>query len=441
MAVVQVKSDHRPARRPHQPESPRKFTTTATPAGRDRARGKPRSAVTGEGPAGAGPARAAGTIGLVRNALRAAVIAALIGWPAAVIGVSAPPTPQGSAWLLVDGPTGEVLAQNAADVARPMASTTKMMTALVALESGNLDRLVTVPPEAAQVGESSAGLRAGERLPLRDLVTALMIGSGNDAAIAVAHGIAGSEAEFVARMNAKAREMGLDDTDFSNPHGLDEDGHRSTPHDLIKIGRAVMARPELRRVVGERTATIPGRNGPRVLESENDLLSIMADADGIKTGHTNGAGYALVAHATSPALSRDLYAVLMGEPDRTTRARDAKALLEWGFSNFSRPVVMRKGQAVVRLDVQGRPGLTVPLAPPSAVPATIRLGTPVSMRVVAPSMAVAPVTRGQRLGRVEVLQGATVVARSALVAGADVPAPGFADSLRTAFAGIGSMFT
>lgn len=379
----------------------------------------------------------------VSNALRAALVIALVGSSGAAVGATGPPTPQGSAWLLVDGPSGEVLAQQSAGVARPMASTTKLMTALVALDSGDLDRVITVPPAAAGVGESSAGLRAGERMSLRDLITGLMIGSGNDAALAIAYGLAGSEAEFVTRMNEKAKEMGLTGTRFANPHGLDEAGHQSTPDDLLKLGRAVMANPLLRKIVGQRQATIPGPggNGTRTLESENDLLSIMPDADGVKTGHTDGAGYAVVAHATSSRLGRDLYAVLMGEPDRATRAEDAKALLEWGFSNFARPVVIRKGQAVVSLEVQGSPGVTVPLAPPSAVPATIRVGRPVQMRVVAPAMATAPVARGQRIGRVEVVQGRDVVARSALVAGADVPAPGFTDSLRTAFAGIGSVFT
>ena len=306
-----------------------------------------------------------------------------------------------------------------------MASTTKMMTALVALESGDPDRLITVPPAAAGVGESSAGLTAGERISLRNLIKALMIGSGNDAGIAIAYGVAGSEPEFVARMNEKAKALGLSQTRFANPHGLDEPGHESTPTDLLSLGRVVMRDPFLRSIVGERSITIPGPGGQgtRRLESENDLLSIMPDADGVKTGYTNGAGYAVVAHATSGRLGRDLYAVLMGEPDRATRARDAKALLEWGFSQYARPVVLRRGQAVVDVPVQGVPGAMVALAPPSPVAATIRIGTPVSMRVIAPSMAVAPVTPGQRVGRVEVVQGDTVVARSALVSLSAIPAP------------------
>jgi serine-type D-Ala-D-Ala carboxypeptidase (penicillin-binding protein 5/6) len=379
----------------------------------------------------------------VRIVLWAALLFALIGAPGGAVAADPAPTPAGSAWLLVDGQSGEVLAERGADVVRPMASTTKMMTALVALESGDLDRLVTVPPAAAGVGESSAGLRAGERISLRNLIKALMVGSGNDAGIAIAYGVAGSEPEFVGRMNEKAKALGLSRTRFANPHGLDEPGHESTPADLLSLGRVVMRDPFLRSIVGERAVTIPGPSGQgtRRLESENDLLSIMPDADGVKTGHTDGAGYAVVAHATSARLGQDLYAVLMGEPDRATRARDAKALLEWGFSQYARPVVLRRGQAVLDLPVQGVPGATVALAPPSPVAATIRIGMPVSMRVHAPSMATAPLAPGQRVGRVEVVQGGTVVARAALVPRTAVPAPGFLDDLGTAFSGIGSLFT
>jgi D-alanyl-D-alanine carboxypeptidase len=314
----------------------------------------------------------------VRTVFRAALLAAILAGAPVAAAVGPPPTPEGSAWLLADGQTGEVLAERASSEPRAMASLTKMMTALVALESGDPDRVVTVAPAAVAVGESSAGLTRGERITMRDLVKGLMIGSGNDAAIAIAYAVAGSEAEFVVRMNEKARALGLTSTRFENPHGLDEPGHKSSPRDLLALARAVMKDPFLRRLVGERTVTVPGPGGrgTRRLQSENDLLSIMPDADGVKTGHTNDAGYTLVAHATSGRLGRDLYAVLMGEPDRQTRASDAKALLEWGFSHYARPVVVRRGQPVVTLEVQGMPGATVALAPAAPVAATIRVGRP-----------------------------------------------------------------
>ena len=196
----------------------------------------------------------------MRNVLRAALLTALLA-PASALGAGPAPAPQGAAWLLVDGQTGDVLAKRAADQPRAMASLTKMMTALVALESGDPDRLVQVVPAAAAVGESSAGLRPGERISVRDLVRALMIGSGNDAGTALAYAVAGSEGEFVVRMNDKAKALGMSRTRFANPHGLDAPGQESSPQDLLVLGREVMKDPFLRRLVAGRAVTIPGPGG------------------------------------------------------------------------------------------------------------------------------------------------------------------------------------
>jgi D-alanyl-D-alanine carboxypeptidase (penicillin-binding protein 5/6) len=301
--------------------------------------------------------------------------------------------------------------------------------------------VVTVPPSAAAVGESSAGLKPGERIVMRNLLRALLVQSGNDAAVAIATGVAGSESAFVDLMNQKAKEMGLTATNFANPHGLDAAGHQSSPRDLLTVAKAVMKQPVLRDIVRRRTITIPGPDGLRTLTSENDLLSIMPSADGVKTGYTEGAGYVEVAHATSPSLGVGLFAVLMGEDSRAQRARDAKALLEWGFSNYARPTVVAKGTTVVRVPVQGAPGSDVALHPASAVIATVRLGKPIRLRITAPSAINAPLARGQGVGTVAVLQGDTVVARSALVAPVAVASPGFTDHLIAAFEGIRSVFT
>lgn len=367
--------------------------------------------------------------------------AALLWAPVVAMGASEPPVPKGTAWLVADGATGEILAERDIDTARPMASTTKMMTALVALESGALDRVVTVPPAAVSVGESSAGLKAGEKVPVRELLRALLVGSGNDAAVAIAYGVAGNEAAFVDLMNQKAKDMGLTQTRFANPHGLDAPGHHSSARDLFLLGREVMKQPVLRAIVARRTITVPGPDGPRTLRSENDLLSIMPEADGVKTGHTDGAGYVEVAHATDPRTGVGLFAVVMGEPSRAQRAADEKALLTWGFSNFAKPTVLKKGTPVVRVPVQGAPGSEVTLVPSTAVAGTVRVGKAIRVRVKAPSQVVAPLAAGAPAGVVEVLQDNAVVARRPLVAAETVPSPGFMDSLRAAFEGIGSVFT
>jgi len=374
----------------------------------------------------------------VKPFVRVLALLVLAGIPATAYASGPPPTPAGASWILAEGTTGEVLAEHDADRPLPMASTTKILTALVALDSGDLDRTLVVPPAAALVGESSAGLRPGERMTVRNLLTALLVQSGNDAAVTLAYGVAGSEAEFVARMNERARTLGMTETMYMNPHGLDTPGHHSSARDLLIAGRALMSEPVLRAIVGSSTATIPGpgRTGTRRLMSENDLLAIMPEADGIKTGHTDHAGYCLVAHATSPHLRIGLYAVLMDEPDRATRASDARALLQWGFGQYSRPQVLERGHAVVEVPVQGRPGVTVGLSPQRPVAATIRLGQPVSMRVTAPSELVAPLAAGARAGTVAVMQGREVIARVPLTTPSPVEGAGLLDRLRSGLDGV-----
>lgn len=401
-------------------------------------RGRPARKVLVRGTGRLGRIRPAGTIRRVKPLVRALALLALAGIPAMAHASGPPPTPAGTSWILADGTTGEVLAEYDADRRRAMASTTKIMTALVALESGDPDRVLVVPPAAALVGESSSGLRPGERMSVRSLLTALLVQSGNDAAVALAYDVAGSEAEFVARMNQRARVLGMMDTMYRNPHGLDADGHYSSARDLLTAGRALMGEPLLRKIVGRRTATIPGpgSTGTRRLASENDLLAIMPEADGIKTGHTDDARYSLVAHATSPRLRMGLYAVLLGEPDRATRASDARALLRWGFGQYARPVVLGRGRAVVQVPVQGRPGVTVGLVPVRQVAATVRLGQPVSMRVTAPSQLVVPLPAGAHAGTVAVMQGEQVIARAPLATPSAVEGAGLLDHLRSGFDGL-----
>ena len=204
-----------------------------------------------------------------------------------------------------------------------------------------------------------------------------------------------------------------------------------------------MGKPILKEIVARRSITVPGPGGEgtRLLTSENDLLGVMPEADGVKTGHTNGGGYIEVAHATSGRLDKRLYAVLMGEPDPATRRTDSVALLTWGFAQFARPVILPTGRAVVAIPVQGRPGTQVVLTVASPVVATIRVDRPARLRVIAPSLAVAPLAAGAAVGRVEVVQDGDVVGRADLITRVAVPAPGFIDAIRWAFHGLGSVFT
>ncbi len=362
----------------------------------------------------------------MRTAPRRAVVALFV---LPTIAYGAAPIPRASSYLLLDAASGEVLASRGATVRRPMASTTKMMTALLTIESGDLDRPITVPATATSVGESTAGLVAGERIALGDLLTGLLVGSGNDAATAIATGLGPGQLAFVARMNRRATALGLRDTHFANPHGLDAPNHYSSVRDLVTLATALMAHPRARTIVANRRATIPGPNGNgrRNLVSENTLLSIDREADGVKTGHTAGAGYAMVAHARRPRTATALYLALIGEPSLDARAEDAKRLLRWGFAQYGRPTVIRANVAVARAAIRDRPGVFVDLGVLHPLSATVRIGRPLSAVVVALPEVRGPVTRGQQFGVVELRSGERTVARAPLAALSDAAGPDLAD--------------
>lgn len=348
---------------------------------------------------------------------------------------AAPPVPQARAWILVNTDTGEVLAARNPDRRLPMASTTKLMTAIVTMERASLDDVVVVPKSAEAPGGSSAALVVGERLAVRTLLTGLMVGSGNDAAIALAQTVQPrSQAAFVRAMNDEAKAMGLANTRFANPHGLDAPGHYSSVRDLVAMGRRVREDyPFLAGVVSRRVVRIPGPGGrgTRRLESENDLLSISKQADGVKTGHTNGAGYSLVAHATNPGKRMGLYVAIIGEPSRAQRARDAKRMLDWGFRQYSRTAALPPGTQVVRVPVRDRPGVTVPLVPARPLAVTVKLGAKLRRTVVAPVEILAPAAKGTKVGTITITSGENVLGTRDLVLGEDVAGAGLTEKVRS----------
>jgi D-alanyl-D-alanine carboxypeptidase (penicillin-binding protein 5/6) len=351
---------------------------------------------------------------------------------AAVPGLAAAPRIAAPAYIVLNPATGETLAQRAADRELPMASTTKIMTALIVLERADLDDRYTVPAEAVAVGGSTARLEEGEQLSVRDLLTGLLVASGNDAAVTLADGVAGSQAAFVQMMNTRARELGLRHTHFANPHGLDAPGHYSTDRDLVTLSRVAMDDPTFRELVSSRRASIPGPNGLglRQLESENELLDIDPEADGVKTGMTDGAGYALVAHAGRAGLGVDLYLASLRSPSSEIRARDARTLLDDAFSNYARARLIAAGTVVARAEVDGVPGATIPIVPAAALDAPLRLGEPVTATLVAPEEVEPPVAQGEVLGGITYRQNDRVVGQMDLVAGEAADGPGILDRLR-----------
>ncbi len=264
-------------------------------------------------------------------------------------GFPVPPPPEVTAtsWILYDATYDITLASREADAERPMASTTKIMTALVALERNDPDELVTVSRRAAAVGEAEIGLVPGEQFLLRTLLTTMLVRSANDAAVAVAEHVGGDVETFVDLMNAKASELGLEHTHFANPHGLDARGHYSSARDLLTMARTAMQNPEFARAVRTRRVALrPAPDGTeRVAESTNRLLVSYPGAIGVKTGFTGGAGLVLVAAAERDG--RRLYAVVMGSEGPGAHFADASALLDYGFEQLGLVPTLMAGRLPV----------------------------------------------------------------------------------------------
>ena len=256
--------------------------------------------------------------------------------PVAVEGLftGSPPDVTAQTWVLFDATFDRVLAEQEPDQRRAMASTTKMMTALVAVERASPFERVTISEEAPEVGEAEIDLVAGEVWTVEQLLHAMLLESANDAALAVAEHVGGTVEGFVKLMNEKAIELALEDTSFANPHGLDDENHFSSAADLLTLSRAMMAVDELAAIVGTREASMPptADGEERTAQTTNHLLYDYPGANGVKTGFTDDAGWTLAASAERDG--RQLYVVVMGSATVEGRFADATALLDYGFAEF-----------------------------------------------------------------------------------------------------------
>jgi D-alanyl-D-alanine carboxypeptidase (penicillin-binding protein 5/6) len=243
--------------------------------------------------------------------------------------------------FVFDGDTGMIYYNRDADAERPMASTTKVMTALLAIESRELDRFVTIRPDAealAVPGSSRMGVSAGEKIRLLDLLYGLLLPSGNDAAVAIADEVAGSEAAFVDLMNARARELGLTHTHYTNPHGLNDDpNHYTSARDLATLAAAALKLPDFVRAASTLHYSIPITQTHKAyeLQTGNDLLagsrSPYPGALGGKPGYTVAAGYTMAFSARRHG--HLIVGAVLGEPSWQVRTDDMRALLDWGFAH------------------------------------------------------------------------------------------------------------
>lgn len=230
-----------------------------------------------------------------------------------------------AAYVVLDGDTGETLASYNADQPRPVASLTKLMTARLVLDAGSLEDTATVPPLQVGGDESQAGLEPGDRVSRDELLRAMLVASANDAAETLAVDVAGDEQSFVDMMNAEAAEAGLDATHYANPTGLDDPEQHSSAADVARLAGDLLQDPAFRSIVAAESTTLDGAELP----ATNDLLGAYQGADGVKTGHTDEAGWCIAASATRDG--RSIVAVVLGAPTEQARDDAARALLDYGF--------------------------------------------------------------------------------------------------------------
>ncbi|MEX1141973.1 MAG: D-alanyl-D-alanine carboxypeptidase family protein [Thermoleophilaceae bacterium] len=360
-----------------------------------------------------------------RRSAAAAITAVLMLAVAPSAGAQRPAPPSlehAAAAILVDARDGSPILQKDPSESRSVASTTKLMTALLTLERAPMrDIFVAAPYDAAPV-ESKIDLRAGERMRVADLLEALLLESANDAAVTLAHGIAGSTAAFVRAMNDRAAELGLADTSYANPIGLDAPRNRSTARDLSVLARTLLDHPRFARIVDSLSATLESGARTRVVHNRNDLIARFPFVDGVKTGYTSQAGYVLVGAATAANGAR-VVSVVLGEPSEAARDSDTLALLRYGLAQYRRVPALREGRAVATTDVAFHDD-RVELTPARSLRVLARRDQRVTRRVHAPDELEGELAAGARVGSVAVVRDGAVVRRVALVTAEPVPGAG-----------------
>lgn len=304
---------------------------------------------------------------------------------------------------------------------RSIASITKIMTAVVALDSSTPTETVTVPKASGRVGESTAFLRPGESLPMLDLLEALLVKSGNDAAVAISRHVAGSEEDFVRMMNEKANELGLKNTHYSNPHGLDEEGNYSTASDLSVLTRYAMRDTTFRSIVSQKTATIGSGGRTETVENTNILIQNYSGANGVKTGWTDDAGYCVIDSASRDGI--ELYAVVLGTGTELQRFKDAKELLDFGFAHFRSQKLASGGSVIGKSQVTDYLDEQVPAAVSEDVTVTVFDLAGDVTRTITLKPVKAPIKAGERLGVATFTQGDRVIATVPLVSTEEIDRP------------------
>ena len=337
--------------------------------------------------------------------MAAALLAAVLFFPEDVAAISA------KSAIVLDSTTGRVLFEKQPDQQMLIASTTKIMTALIVCEQCNVLDRVRVPREAVGIEGSSMYLREGEVLTVQELLYGLMLHSGNDAAVALAVYCAGTVEGFAQLMNDKAHQLGMDSTHFINPNGLDAPGHFSTARDMAVLAAYAMDNPIFAQTVATKTVTVAGRT----LRNHNKLLWQIEGADGVKTGYTKAAGRILISSATRQG--RRLIAVTMSDPNDW---QDHKQLLEQGFENFTACKVIEAGQCLGTVELAGAQASHVNLIAAEDFSYAVTENETIITVLPGPGFVYAPVTEGQCAGYVNIMLDNKMIGKVALVYGQTV---------------------
>ncbi len=338
-------------------------------------------------------------------------------WPPLDVAI---PVTTSSDWIgargaaLMEVGSYRLLSGKNSDARLPMASTTKIMTAILAIESGRLDEVVTVSQQACQVEPSSIWLVPGERITLKHLVYGLMLRSGNDAAQAIAEHLGGSITGFATMMNQKALDLQLQNTHFANPHGLPHSDHYTSAYDLAKLTAYALQNPVFSRVVATKSIVVPGdgQAQPRVWYNKNRLLTSYVGADGVKTGWTRAAGSCLVASAERSGLR--VVAVVLNSPDEFA---ETARLMDSAFAGYRTETLVTKGQWVQSLAVNHGYPRYVGAVAAGGYAWPVARGESLDLRteLVMPEQLEAPVAAGQRVGTLRLIRSGQCLAEIPLV--------------------------
>ena len=366
---------------------------------------------------------------MTRSVLIAGSVLLLAGGTSPSLAAAAPPRPSidARAAVLVDARDGFVLYANDRRSRRPIASATKLMTALIALQQLRLGERLRASPYQAAPAESRINLRPGERMSVKDLLRALLLESANDAAVTLARGVSGSVRAFVARMNERAEVLGLRDTHYANPVGIDERGNYSSALDLSILARRLLRNKTFAEIVDLPQATLRTGARPRVVVNRNRLVASVPWIDGVKTGHTSAAGWVLVGAGKRKGVP--LVSVVLGDPTETQRNADTLELLEYGFGQYRVAHPVRANATVASPKIKFFGDRKVALVARHNVRIPLRRGQSVRTRLAAPDELEGPLARGARVGAVSVYKDGKRVRVLPLVTAEQVPEAGLARKL------------